>query len=285
MNDRVYHVNNMALACVGEILRTAANTVEICRDMASRARTLYTVLVVHDRQTAKKLSAVFEQRRGNPLEEPCLGRFAEGENLCYVFPYRQARSLTAFAEAQMDSPVIREAACVNLVLACLSSPLPYPLLFMLLDKGQIHIEKDNTVFLTPYFDLSELDAGKAEADCATRCGAVLLDILQTKNRKTLKSFALLQKKVDHGAYRQFAELYHDIRLTALPTEKSGWRKRLRNAWERNGGRVFRVLLALSVICAAVALVILVSYLIFGGFPLFRLFGGSLNTIGGEALNT
>ncbi|MPN10227.1 hypothetical protein SDC9_157522 [bioreactor metagenome] len=76
----------------------------------------------------------------------------------------------------------------------LSCGYPYPLLYLILKQGNIHLEKDNSVFLTPYLDLSELDETKTEADCAGLCANEVLSILQTDTKRKLKSFELIRKK-------------------------------------------------------------------------------------------
>ena len=94
---------------------------------------------------------------------------------------------------------------------------------------------------------------------------------------------LLRKKAKRDAYNAFPELYRDIRITALPEEKTGLRQRLRGAWQRNRDVLFRVLLRVCAVVAVLALVILISQLIFGDFPLLRLFQNTFETIGTEDL--
>jgi hypothetical protein len=241
---------------------------------------------VKDRDAAKTLLAVFENcsRDIKADESVYIKCFSHKEELCYLFEYHEQRKLNTFVWGQITSPNIREEICINIVLSCLSSSLPFPLLYLILSQGLINIEKDNSVFFTPYFDLSELDLNMSEADCTVRCVYILLEILQGNSQKNLKSFDLLRKKTDSRSYRHFTELYRDIRITALPTVKPKLFKRFRLLWQRNKDTIFKILLVLSVVSAIIALVMLLSYLIFGDFILARLFSGSIDQIGTEQIN-
>ena len=281
----VYRTGDMVLYSVKEVFKNEVNDVIICQDQSSPARPYYTLIALKSRETAKTLLSIFERCPREMDEEPYIKCFTHKEQLCYLFPYNSGRSLTAFSEGQIINQVVREEVCINIVLACLSSPLPFPLLFLALHQEQIHIEKDNSIFFTPYFDLRELDKNMDEAACTRRCVHILLDILQRGSNKPLKSFDLLRKKIDSRSYRQLTELYRDIKVTALPKKKPKLFKRLRALWSYNKDRLFRILLVISIICFAIALTMLVSYLIFGDFALFRLFGGSIDQIGTEEINT
>jgi len=281
----IYRTGDMALYTVRDVFKNAVNDVVICQDQASQARPYYVLVAVKERETAKALLSIFQNNARDMEEEPYIACFSHGEQLCYLFPYHIERNLEAFSEGQINSPVERERVCINITLACLSSPLPYPLLYLLLDQKQIHIEKDNTVFFTPYFDLRELDPKTDESACAVRCVYLLIDILQKQSRKPLKSLNLLHKKLLSRSYKCFTEVYRDIRITALPEKKPKLFRRLRAWWGRNKDLLFKIILVVSVFCTIVALTMLMSYLIFGDFSLFRLLGGSIDKIGTEEINT
>jgi hypothetical protein len=266
------------------MFKNEINDVVICQDQASAARPYYTLVAVKDRKTAKALISVFE-RQSRDMDEPAYIKcFSHNEQLCYLFPYHVERNLESFAEGQGTNRFVRESICINLVLACLSSPLPFPLLYLILNQKQVHIEKDNSIFFTYSFDLRELNANIDEAGCTVRCVKILLDILQEPGRRSLKSFELLRKKTDSRSYRQFTELYRDIRISALPERKSKFFSRLRSFWEERKDVLFRILLVVSIVSAVIALLMLLSYLIFGDFMLLRLFGGSIDKIGTEEIN-
>lgn len=282
----IYRTDGMVLSGIRKVFHGALNDVEVCEDTASPARTRYTLLSVMDRNCAKTLLKVFDssQKRGPNGEPPYLKIFSSGETLCFLFEYRAERRLASFGAGQLTSAVLRELISVNLIMACLTSSLPYPLLYLALAPENIHLAMDNSIYLTPYFDLSQMDPSKMEAQCTDRCVEVLLDVLESGSGKKLKSFELLRKKAQKNAYRNFPELYRDVRLTAVPVQKNSFAARARGWWKRNKDRVFRILLVLCVVSAILALVIFVFQLFFKDVPFFRLFEHSFDKIGTERLN-
>ena len=287
MNGLIYHAGNMALDPIGELFHGAVNDVLICRDANAPAAMRYILLVIHDRDCVKRLLPVFvcNERSSLTGEPPFLLRFTQNDLLCYVFPYREERRLSAFAPGQLTSPVIREQVCINLIIECLSSPLPYPLLYLLLQQECIHLEKDNSVYFLPTLDLSDLDPDKGEADCVAVCARILLDLLEDggRRRRQLKSYELIHKKLSKHAYSGFPELYHDVKVTALPTQKIGLRARLKGFWARNRDRIFHILLVLCIFMVVLTLIFALSQLIFGDIPLLRLFERAFEVIGTETL--
>lgn len=281
----VYHADNMVLASIQEILRGPVNDVVVCEDIKSSLKDRYMLIVVKDRGCAKRLLAILQESEKELTgKKPCLKMFAENESLCFLFDYRPERKLERFAPGQLVSPVLQEKVCVNIVMECLSVALPYPLLYLVLDQGNIQLEKDNSVYFTYALDLSGLDESKNEAECVDRCVDILLQLLQHSPRKRLKSFELLRKKAERKAYRMFPELYRDIRLTAIPEKKPPFTQRVKNFWLRNKDRFFRILLVLCMISVIVALLMLLSQLIFGNIPFFRIFENSFGKIGTENLS-
>lgn len=281
----VYHAGDMLLDPVGELLRSTVNDVLICRDLRSPVGRCYLLLLVKDRLTVRQLLAVFQasDRVSLPETEPYLLRFTENEQMGFVFPHREGRRLSTFASSQGITPFLRESICIHLVMECLSCPLPYPLLYLLLTQDGVHLSRDNTVYLLPALDLKELDPKKGESACASACAWLLLELLEGGGRRPLKSYLLIRKKISKHAYGGFPELYHDIKLTAIPETKTGLRTRLKGFWRRNRDRLFHIFLVLCVALTVVAALCLISQLIFGDIPFLRLFERAFEVIGTERL--
>ena len=72
-------------------------------------------------------------------------------------------------------------------------------------------------------------------------------------------------------------------MTALPERKESLKGRLKGFWLRNRDRIFRLLLVLSAVAVVVALIMLISQIIFGDIPLLRLFERAFEQIGTESL--
>ena len=285
----VYYARNMELEVISQVFHGSVNDVAVCRDRLSASGTLYTLLAVHDRECARKLLTVMEdgQRSG---ESACLLQFSQNETMLFLFPYREERKFSAFAAGQMTSPEAGEAICINLVMECLSTSLPWPLLYLVLEQDCVQITKDNTVYFTLILDLKDLEPARTERNCVSSCARLLLDLLAGPvaggggRRRKLKSFELIRKKTATNAYPGFPELYQDIKVTALPQMKPSLKSRFRIFWNNNRDRLFRVLLVLCFLLVIAAVVVLLSQLIFGDVPLLRLFRHTFDVIGTENLH-
>lgn len=285
----VYYAQGMELEVISQVFHGSANDVAVCRDRLSASGTRYTLLAVHDRECARKMLTVMEdnQRSG---ESACLLQFSQNETMLFLFPYREERKFSAFASGQMTSPEAGETIGINLVMECLSVNLPWPLLYLVLEQDCVQIAKDNTVYFTMILDLKELEPTRTERNCVSSCARLLLDLLAgptaggKRRRKKLKSFELIRKKTGKNVYTGFPELYQDIKVTALPQVKPSLKSRFRIFWQNNRDRLFRLLLVLCILLLAVAVVILVSQLIFGDVPLLRLFRHTFDVIGTENLH-
>lgn len=286
----IYYVKDMELEVISQVLHGSVNDISVCRDRLSASGTLYTLLAVHGRECARSLLTVMEdsQRSG---ESPCLLQFSQNETMLFLFPYREERKFSVFAAGQMTSPEAGEAICINLVMECLSTNLPWPLLYLVLEGDCVQIAKDNTVYFTMILDLKDLEPTRTQRNCVSSCARLLLDLLAgpvagggRRHRKKLKSFELIRKKMGRNAYTGFPELYQDIKLAALPQAKPSLKSRFRIFWNSNRDRLFRILLVLCILLAAAAAVVLVSQLIFGDVPLLRLFRHTFDVIGTENLH-
>ncbi|MDR1605346.1 MAG: hypothetical protein LBS10_11290 [Gracilibacteraceae bacterium] len=277
----IFYAGDMVLETVREVFTGPQNNVSICRDVSSPLETYYTLLTVKNKDTAKKLVTVFENsRRGAAEAPPYIACFAQNTLLCYVFAYREERRLDLFGPGQIVSAREWETVSANLVLACLSSPLPFPLLALALEQGHIHLQKDGAVFFTPYFDLSDLKEESGEAVCACRSAELLLALFTLRGR--VKSVELLRKKLAHNAFRSLPELYRDLKITEIPHE-TNIREKAQGFWRRGKDRFFTALLTASAVVAVFALIVFVSQLFFGDIPVFRLLEKCFDVIGERSL--
>jgi hypothetical protein len=278
----IFYAGDMVLESVRDVRDGPKNSVSICRDLNSPVGAHYTLLTVKDRALAKRLIAIFENSERVPPDgvSSYVACFTQNELLCYLFDYREERKIGLFAPGQITSAKAWESVCVNLVLACLSSPVPFPLLALSLETDNVHLEKDGTVFFTPYYDLTRLSEENGEAVCARKCAELMLSLLGTKGR--LKSAELMRKKLAKSAFRNLPELYRDIKVTELP-ERKNLRAYAKGVWRRNRDRLFTVLLVLCVIAAVFAVIVLISQLLFGNVPVLRIFERCFDVIGLRSL--
>lgn len=187
----VYRTENMLLEPIHEVLHGAQNDVVICRDRNSPVAAKYTLWVVHDRGCIRALLDLFENSPRELLEgeSPYLARFAEGESLCFLFDYRPPRPLRRFAPGQVVSVQQREQIGIDLVMACLSSPMPFAVLCLLLEQDCVNIAADGSVYFTYEVDLAPLNPADDEGVCTDLCVTAIL-ALEPDNKK-LKSMKLL----------------------------------------------------------------------------------------------
>lgn len=274
----IYRSDTMAYAPVMEVLRGDGNDIVICRDVVSERKNYYTLLVIHDHEIVKRLFSVMEHSvHGYAC---CIEIFQQGDVYCAVFPHVKERYLKSFyMPAQIALQTCGEV-CENLILACMLSKLPYPLLYLVLEQEQLHLRKDNSVELGYAVELEELDETIGEEACAGQCAALLRELLKPERGKENMAYRLFMKKWD---YKSFGSLYRDMRLVKKTLQKRG---RLTGLWlllQNHREGMFRLL---RVICAGVmflALVCLLSRLLWGEIPLLRLLVNHFQVIGTESL--
>ena len=92
----IYYAQGMELEVISQVFHGSANDVAVCRDRLSASDILYTLLIVHDRECARKMLTVMENRTRTD-ESPYLLCFSQNETMLFLFPYREERKFSAFA--------------------------------------------------------------------------------------------------------------------------------------------------------------------------------------------
>ncbi len=279
----LYQSQKMRLECVRTILRGSVNDILICRDLAVAVGSLYTLLVIKEHQTARRYLEAFE-RAGLSAQDSYIDSFSAHGALCMVFEYRRERPIRDFYAGLAYALPECEEVCINLVVTCMACGLPFPILYLVLKQDQLNLSKDRTVYLGYQIDLSELDMGKTERDCAVLCASIIRELLRPKASLKAFSFQLLEKKISRRSYGRFTELYKDIRISAAPMGRLGIRKRFLRWFAGNEDAIFHFLLAACSVLVAVAGISLLSQLIFGDIPWLRIFFNGFKTIGTETLS-
>lgn len=285
----IYYPRGMELEVVSELFRGRVNDAVVCRDRLSASGEMYTLLIVHNREYAMKLLGVLEDNTRDGTS-PCIMSFAQNDKLIFMFPYREERKLSSFVKGQITDITTSETIAVNLVMECLSVALPWPLLHLVLEQELVNINKDNTVYFTMNIDLEKLDPEVNEKKCVSDCVWMLMEILDApiagkhKRKKQSKSLELIRKKSTKGAYTCLPELYQDIRFTAIIIKESSLARGFKGFWKRNRDRFFKILFALCIALVVVALLMLITKLIFGDIPWLRLFENRFDVIGTQDLH-
>ena len=277
----IYQSEHLTLRSVMDVFRGEINDVQICEEISGNQGNYYTLLTIKDHETVKKLLRII--RRSERSMECCVDMFTNNGGYCMVFPYIKERKLADFYMAKAIPLELCEDICLSLLLQCMASTLPYPLLELVLKQGQIHLLKDNSIVLGYCMDLSELKEESGQKECVMQCAIRIRELLQEKTTKKNVSYQLLLKKIPKRSYSDFRELYKDIRLSRTNIEKKGIKSRIKGLWQRNQSEVFRFLLFLSAVLAVLVLLMFLSNAIWGDVPFLRLFINTFKQIGTESL--
>lgn len=192
-----------------------AGRITVCRDRAASLETIYTCVTVPNGKTARELLALLETGTEPP---PAYRRaVAEDKALLLLFEYREERRFSSFSRAQLVTQRDKERACAELVLTCMAERLPPPILYLALSEENLNLSADGKIYFNFFLQPDRFDPGITQAQCTARCAQLVRAALALHTgRKTPQSLTLLDKKINRGAYRQFAELYRDLQFASLP---------------------------------------------------------------------
>ena len=177
----IYHSERMTLHSIMDVFQGEVNDVMICEEVSGGRGNYYTLLAVKDHETVKKLLRIIEQ--SDKDMDCCVDMFSCNNSFCMVFPYIKDRKLKDFYQAKAIPLALCEEICLSLLMQCMASSLPYPLLELVLKQGQIHLLKDNSVALGYCMDLSELNEKQGQKECTMQCAICILELLQEKGAK------------------------------------------------------------------------------------------------------
>ena len=273
---------SMRLETVRKVVENEVNDISICKNVSNPTQELHTVIDVKDHATIRTLLGIYEKEDERCKDSDMLYFSAEGKNRV-VYPYVKERPLKDFYMSDALSLPECEEIGKNLVLTCMTSELPYPLLFLALKQAQVHLAADRNVYLSYMLDLTDLDAYKEEKDCVRLCAEIVRDILSEKEKSKADSYVLLFKKTQRNSYLRFTELYRDLDVAGAKERKRNLIAAFWYWFGDNRDRLFRILFVVVAILAIFTLITLITNAIFGDVPWLRFFIRSFETIGLESL--
>jgi len=279
----IYHVNELALMPIREMYSGPDNDVMVCEDLKEKNKSYYTVIFVKNHSIAKRLLQIFNSEE-NKNKKCYLDFFTQNECFGIIFPYIEERYLTEFYMDTQFSLETCENICINLIMECLSSKMPYPLLYLILMERQIYLRADENVQLGYPLEMSLLNEEIGEEECTVVCATVVRDLLKKHGDEKATSYQLLNRKIKKRAYRQFKDLYYDVKMTAINIggNKKSLRENIKNLKERST-LLFRILLVICIILIILAIISFVSMIAGGRIPFLRLFSNGFEVIGTESL--
>lgn len=267
---------------ISTIFSGEVNDCYLTVDPEERQGSRYTLIVIKEHETVRNLMEIMRTWRGKE-QSPLIEDFTTGSYFCLVFPHRTERELSRFFVGESYTLERCETICINLILTCISTCFPPPILYLILTQGKINIQKDDGIYFSFGLDLKDLDGTKTEKDCATDCAKILLEILATKSTEKNISYTLLSKKMNNRSYNKFTEIYRDLMIVSTPVKKRNIFTRIRSFFFRNTDRLFGILFWICLILMIIALILLFSHLVLGDIPFLRIFFNSFKTIGTESL--
>ena len=278
----IYQFQNKRLSSLQVILRNPTNEVLVCEDLEDSIRSKYTVLVLSDHEIVRRFIKIYNDADYLPEERNVWYFSAEGKYLI-VYPYVRPRPLSSFYMGKTMTLAESEEICRNLIVCCMTSGLPWPILYEVLKQGQVHLATDRSISLSYGIDISELDEDKSESDCVVECAKLLLFVLGQRTNKSANSYVLLQKKIGRKSYSRFIELYRDLDIAGASSDKKGVLVWIHAWFIRNRDTLFRILLVISMVLLIFTIVTLLTNAIFGDVPWLRFFIRSFEKIGLETL--
>lgn len=278
----VYQIGNMILQQKQEILRGEVNDVIVCLDMAASGEVYYTVLVIHDRDLAKKLMDQYHAKT-EQSNHRFVTDFTWKNSYVMVFDYVKERSLKQFFSSEISTLQECEQIAQNLTVECLAGGIPYPILYLMLKQNQIHISKDKSIYLSYNIDLAQFSEKCTEKECATLCAKIIFEYIKSISSQKATSYKLLEKRVWKSGYQRFTDLYKDLKMAAQPLKKEGIFQRIKIFMKRHEDVLFRFLLVLCVLLGIFALVMIISQIFFQDVPFLRIFFNTFKQIGTESL--
>ena len=261
----VYRVGEMILQKTQEIFQGKVNDVIVCQDISNGGKLYYTVLVVHDRNIAKILMKLFHSGEKTERNRFIMD-FTWKESYFMVFKYEKERLLERFFHTEVSKLSECEQLGLNLITECLACKMPYPILYLQLKQRQIHISEKKSIYMGMALDLSELDESVTEKECATLCARIIHDYIEEIKPGKSISGKLLEKKLWKGSYRQLMVLYKDLQMAAKPVKKETLGSKVKKIFRKKQDIMFKVLMVICVLAGVLAVLMIVSQLIFSDIP-------------------
>lgn len=262
---------------VREVITGKTNDVYICQNQKEPKAPYKTIWIVKDRKIVKTLM--------ENLDDSCEEHFMQNENAGFVFPYIQERLLYKFYLSS-----IQEQNCpcwqiwLGLVAKCMTSELPAAVVYLILDQDQIHVNPDGTICFGFLLDLSDYDDSVSERENVILCADKILELIRLENHNSavrMQALRLLEKKLDRKEYKEFIQLYKDIKLISK-TDSAGDKKRKRiTAFGQD--RLYRILSVICIFMVCMVAFMIIGHVFYGEFSFWKLFGSSLDQIGTESL--
>lgn len=266
-----HHLNSIYTA-----IDNSVNAVHICESKYKTGGTRYTLWEIKDHTLAKKLIRDFRNYEGCEM-------FSIGNRMYFLFPYRDFRPLKDFYNGSSLTLNEGEAICIRLLMECMTSKIPFPVMYLILNQSRVNLAKDNSVYFDYCIDFTDYSEKIKERDCANECVGLLLEMLDPFVEKKANSHMILSAKRWRNGYNTFIELYKDVHMAEAPAKKYKLRVRIKRWFKRNQEILFRILLVFCLLLLVLVIIMVISQIFTGGVPFLRLFFNPFKEIGTETM--
>lgn len=267
---------------VREVLSGETNDVYVCQEQDVSTAPYKIIWLVKNRWIARELM-------GSP-GDMCEECFMHNENAGFVFGYGGERLLDRFYQSTIQSEAVSESRVwLQLVVRCMTSGLPPAVLNMILKQKQIHIGADGDIWFGYFLDLSEYDGQAGEKENVTLCAAYITQLIEyglaikADAAKSIHVMNLIQKKLVRKKYREFIQLYSDLKLMTRERSSGNQKGRLKAVVASRQDLIYRILALCCIVLVCIVILMVAGHLLFGEFSFWKLLRGPLDQVGTESL--
>ncbi len=162
----------MQLKTLSVVKSGKSGEILICEDIAGKHKNTYPVLTLEDHEAVHGIVSAYAG--ADYIDTPTYyDMFSEGGRYYIVYPYVHERPLYQFYRGDALSLAECEEICINLIVSCMTSNLPWQLLYLVLKQRQIHLAADRSISLGYCIDLSEFDENVGARECDRECATIL----------------------------------------------------------------------------------------------------------------
>lgn len=276
----VFESAGIRLKSVRTVLVNESCEILVCENLNDTNRAYSTVIIVKEHELVGRFLKAYENSGG---KNGRVETYASGGRYLIVYPYERERPLKTFCVGGAMSLQECEEICINLIIACMTCELPWPILYLVLTQDQVHLAADGGVYLSYMIDMSSLDETKTQKDCVVACARILLRVLESKAERKADSYVLLNMKTERESYETFPELYKDVEVASVSNRNNGLLVRIIGLFTDHKDQIFRVFLMICVLLLVFTVVTLLTNAIFGDVPWLRFFVSSFEQIGKESM--
>lgn len=198
-----------------------AGEITVCKSVEDGG--FYTIIRVRERAAKLLFVEADAKMCENGGEYAFSSLESDGGALAVTLPYVPPRKMVDFAAPSCSSVEEKTALCLRLVRACMSSGIPWWLLYLCLTRENVQLCASGAVKFDMLIDLDNIDAEKNERDCARRCGALVREVLElmseTEKRRS-NAYAMVQKNERNDSYTTLRQLYRNLEAVYMHPSRS-----------------------------------------------------------------